>query len=177
VKWCVFTARWMCGQWVLWWWRWWMGSLPSLMSLHCRRWGESGTCHHQDWRTLTESVYQKGCHTNHGYNFVSSWSICEIISLLQTTINFKRNEHWFTYFSAVKKFGILMKNWHSHGQGVTFLTRSVYPAICINTTCVVRSLVHALFHILLLQIAELLQYLLFGYKLFKRNICMLFISP
>jgi len=26
---------------------------------------------------------RKGCHPNHGYNFVNSWWICKIISLLR----------------------------------------------------------------------------------------------
>jgi len=26
---------------------------------------------------------KKGCHPNHGYNFVNSWSFCKILSLLQ----------------------------------------------------------------------------------------------
>ena len=31
---------------------------------------------------------KKGCHLNHGYNFVNSRSICKILSLLQRTLNF-----------------------------------------------------------------------------------------
>jgi len=30
----------------------------------------------------------KGCHPNHDYNFVNSWSICKILSLLQRAVNF-----------------------------------------------------------------------------------------
>ena len=40
---------------------------------------------------------KKGCHPNHGYNFVSSWSICKIISLLQTVVNFQQNPYWVTH--------------------------------------------------------------------------------
>jgi len=37
----------------------------------------------------TES--KKGCHLNDGHNFVSSWSICKFISLLQRALNFRQN--------------------------------------------------------------------------------------
>jgi len=40
---------------------------------------------------------KKGCHPNHGYNFVNSWSICKILSLLQTAINFQQNSYWVTH--------------------------------------------------------------------------------
>ena len=44
---------------------------------------------------------KKGCHHNHGYNFVSSWSICKILSLLQRTLNFQQNRvRLFTYGRA-----------------------------------------------------------------------------
>ena len=33
---------------------------------------------------------KKGCHPIHGYNFVNSWSICKILSLLQRPVNFQR---------------------------------------------------------------------------------------
>ena len=36
---------------------------------------------------------KKGCHPNHGYNFVNSWSICKILSLLQTAVNFQQNSY------------------------------------------------------------------------------------
>jgi len=35
----------------------------------------------------------KRCHPNHGYNFVSSWSICKILSLLQRAVNFQQNRY------------------------------------------------------------------------------------
>jgi len=31
---------------------------------------------------------KKGCHPNHGYNFVNSWWICKILSLLERPVNF-----------------------------------------------------------------------------------------
>jgi len=34
------------------------------------------------------SESKKGCHPNHGYNFVNSWWICKILSLLQRAVNF-----------------------------------------------------------------------------------------
>jgi len=36
---------------------------------------------------------KKGCHPNHGYNFVNSWSICKILSLLQRAVNFQQKPH------------------------------------------------------------------------------------
>ena len=36
---------------------------------------------------------KKGCHPNHGYNFVNSWSICKILSLLQRAVNFQQNSY------------------------------------------------------------------------------------
>jgi len=40
---------------------------------------------------------KKGCQPNHGYNFVNSWSICNILSLLQTAVNFQQNSCWVTH--------------------------------------------------------------------------------
>jgi len=34
---------------------------------------------------------KKGCHPNHGYNFVNSWWICKILLLLQRAVNFQQN--------------------------------------------------------------------------------------
>ena len=34
---------------------------------------------------------------NHGYNFVNSWSICKILSLLQTAVTFQQNPYWITH--------------------------------------------------------------------------------
>ena len=39
----------------------------------------------------------KGCHPIRGYNFVNSWSICKILPLLQTTVNFQQNAYWVTH--------------------------------------------------------------------------------
>ena len=39
------------------------------------------------WRSLLHRESKKGCHPNHGYNFVNSWSICKILSLLQRAVN------------------------------------------------------------------------------------------
>jgi len=36
---------------------------------------------------------KKGCHPNHGYNFVNSWSICKLLSLLQRAVNFQQNPY------------------------------------------------------------------------------------
>ena len=37
------------------------------------------------------TMSQKVTHPNHGYNCVNSWSICKILSLLQSQINFQQN--------------------------------------------------------------------------------------
>jgi len=36
-----------------------------------------------DSLVITTPWVKKGCHRNHGYNFVNSGSICKILSLLQ----------------------------------------------------------------------------------------------
>jgi len=36
---------------------------------------------------------EKGCHPNHGYNFVNFWSIFKIRSLLQRAVNFQQNAY------------------------------------------------------------------------------------
>jgi len=38
-------------------------------------------------------VKKKGCHPIHGYNFVNSWSIYKILSLLQRAVNFQQNPY------------------------------------------------------------------------------------
>jgi len=43
--------------------------------------------------TTTTPWVKKGCHPNHGYNFVNSWSICKILSLLQRALNFQQNSY------------------------------------------------------------------------------------
>jgi len=54
-------------------------------------------------RSRSSSTFQlhreskKGCHPNHGYNFVNSWSICKILSLLQTAVNSQQNSYWVTH--------------------------------------------------------------------------------
>jgi len=36
---------------------------------------------------------KKGCHPNDGYNFVNSWWICKILSLLQRAVKFQQNQY------------------------------------------------------------------------------------
>jgi len=36
---------------------------------------------------------KKGCHPNYGYNFVNSWWICKILSLLERPVNFQQNRY------------------------------------------------------------------------------------
>ena len=43
--------------------------------------------------TGTTRWVKKGCHPNHGYNFVNSWSILKILSLLQRALNFQQNPY------------------------------------------------------------------------------------
>jgi len=49
--------------------------------------------HHFGHRPTFYTVSQKRCHPNHGYNFVNSWSICKILSLLQRAVNFQQNPY------------------------------------------------------------------------------------
>jgi len=35
---------------------------------------------------------KKGCHPNHDSNFVNSWWICKILSLLERPVNFQQNQ-------------------------------------------------------------------------------------
>jgi len=37
------------------------------------------------------------CHPNHGYNFVNSWLICKILSLLQRALHFQQNLYYITH--------------------------------------------------------------------------------
>jgi len=40
-------------------------------------------CFGKTGRLVLHRESKKWCHPNHGYNFVSSWSICKILSLRQ----------------------------------------------------------------------------------------------
>jgi len=72
---------------------------------------------------------KKWCHPNHGYNFVNSWSICKILSLLQRAVNVQQNLYNVThhtlsmllhYLGKLKnqKFAIVMHV--EHVSNVTF---------------------------------------------------------
>jgi len=72
---------------------------------------------------------KKGCHPKHVYNFVNSWSICKILSLLQRAVNFQQKQYDVThhtlsmllhYLGKLKnqKFAILMHE--KHVSSVTF---------------------------------------------------------
>jgi len=79
---------------------------------------------------LTITVSQKkGCHPNHGYNFVNSWSIYKILSLLQRAVNLQQNQYNVTHHTVSmllhnlgklknQKFAVLMHV--QHVSGVTF---------------------------------------------------------
>jgi len=44
------------------------------------------------WQPITPWV-RKGCHPNHGYNFVTSRSIRKIRSLLQRAVTFQQSQY------------------------------------------------------------------------------------
>ena len=78
---------------------------------------------------LTTPWVKKGCHLNHGYNFVNSWWICKFFSLLQRAVNFQQNQYNVThhtlsmllhYLGKLKnqKFALLMHV--KHVSNVTF---------------------------------------------------------
>jgi len=45
------------------------------------------------WNWLLHRDSKKGCHPNHGRNFVNSWWICKIFSLLQRALNLQQNPY------------------------------------------------------------------------------------
>jgi len=56
-------------------------------------------CFHWRWNSFSKNIHcelKKGCHPNHGYNFVNCWLICKILSLLQRALNFKQNHKWIS---------------------------------------------------------------------------------
>jgi len=61
------------------------------------------------WRPLLHRESKKGCHPNHGHNFVNSWSICKILPLLQTGVNFQQNSHWVTHHTLSMLLHYLVK--------------------------------------------------------------------
>ena len=84
-------------------------------------------------QTTLHCESKKGCHPNHGYNFVNSWSICKILSLLQRAVNFQQNPHYVTHHTLSmllhylenwknQKFALLMHI--KHVSNVTFYHRS-----------------------------------------------------
>ena len=83
---------------------------------------------------------KKGCHPNHGYNFVNSWSICKILSLLQTVVNFQQNPYWVThhtlsmlllYRGKLKNhtFAILMHVKHVSNVAFYHLSNKCLPSV------------------------------------------------
>ena len=40
---------------------------------------------------------KKGCHPNHSYNVVNSWSICKILLLLKRAVNVQQNQYYVTH--------------------------------------------------------------------------------
>ena len=67
------------------------GNSPQVKGHHCQS-STSGGLHpliQAGVNVHRES--KKGCHPNHGYNFVNSWCICKILSLLQRAVNFQQN--------------------------------------------------------------------------------------
>jgi len=45
------------------------------------------------YTTLSTLWVRKGCHLNHGYNFVNSRWMCKLLSLLQRAVNFQQNQY------------------------------------------------------------------------------------
>ena len=69
---------------------------------------------------MTYTVSQKMSHPNHGYNYVNSWSICKIISLLQRQINFQQNLYQFIHHTLsvlLHYLGKLKNPLHGHMPG------------------------------------------------------------
>jgi len=83
---------------------------------------------------------KKGCHPNHGYNFVNSWWICKILSLLQRAVNLQQNQYQVThhtlsvllhYLGKLKnqKFCILMHVKHVSNVTVYHLSNICLPSV------------------------------------------------
>ena len=64
---------------------------------------------------------KKLCHPNHGYKFVSSWSICKILSLLQRAINFQQSPCRFTQ--------------HTLSVLLHYLGKHKFCTFCARKTC------------------------------------------
>jgi len=73
---------------------WWYKNCTNMIKCHTHY---NGLQLHITPDSDTPWVKKKGCHPNHGYNFVNSWSICKILSLLQTALNFQQNSYWVTH--------------------------------------------------------------------------------
>jgi len=66
----------------------------------------------QEQQATSTPWVKKGCHpkTNHGYNFVNSWSICKIFSLLQRGLNFQQNPYMHHTLSMLLHYLGKLKN-------------------------------------------------------------------
>jgi len=75
------------------------GTLVVGVSQTSRRWTEGATYiwqgdHHVGhWPTFYTVSQKKGCHPNHGYNFVNFWRVCKILSPVQRAVNFQQNQY------------------------------------------------------------------------------------
>ena len=71
---------------------------------------------------------KKGCHCNHGYNFVNSWSICKFLSLLLRALNFYELELciWALQFSFAPSINTV-KIWHDGQKPLEPKTRETSP--------------------------------------------------
>ena len=47
--------------------------------------------------------------STYGYNFVNSWSICKVLSLVQRALNFKQNPYWLTHHTLCMLLNYLGK--------------------------------------------------------------------
>jgi len=93
------------------------------------------------WPLVSSTPWvKKGCHPNNGYNFVNSWWICKILSLLQRAVNFQLNQYWVThhtlsmlllYLGKLKnqKFAILMHVKHVSNATFYHLSNRCLPNV------------------------------------------------
>jgi len=90
---------------------------------------------------FTESV-KKGCHHNHGYNYVNSWWICKILSMQNINILlFVRSLSLANLSSAVKQGGPVVRFPPGHYRQCNWPGESVYRHVFVqivdilNTFC------------------------------------------
>jgi len=79
---------------------------------------------------FTESV-KKGCHHNHGYNYVNSWWICKILSMQNINILlFVRSLSLANLSSAVKQGGPVVRFPPGHYRQCNWPVEKVSTGMC-----------------------------------------------